>query len=414
MLHWKTALAEFARAIVIGDIVAVNGQPVKGTFVNSGYNRLLATLLSVGPICLASFVVTASPAAAQTSGKWEIELHGGGLLPTNPTGGTVSLPGPGPVFTGPTIAGAAGPSSRRESSWYFGDGTTLFNQVASSLGLFPFNQVIGRITALDPVLGRSLGELRRGGNIGARVSRELTPRFSAELAVDYSFAPLQITSTNTNAIEATRASFTTAFNGLFTTAPGASLSPSVTSTAALDNGSGHQIFTTGVLNMNLRTTGNLVPYATVGAGLISTTGKTPNATLTGNYRLSFPPAAGSAPFNETDNVTVRDARDDQTAAAILGGGVKYHVSPRYGIRLDIRVSLSKNTATTQVGASPNVALGSPTGILSPPGNPTIILSTIPSVITSSLSGSPISGLRTFSGSGVFAHTNITAGVFWRF
>ena len=52
------------------------------------------------------------------------------------------------------------------------------------------------------------------------------------------------------------------------------------------------------------------------------------------------------PTVSTDNVTVRDARDNRTVAGVLGGGMKYHVSPRWGIRLDARVSLSKNAAST--------------------------------------------------------------------
>ena len=87
-------------------------------------------------VCLAS--AAASPAAAQTagSGKWEIEFHGGGMLPTNPTGGTVSLPGPGEVFTSLSNVPAIGPAvhaSRRQSSWYFGDGAILFNGLADTL-----------------------------------------------------------------------------------------------------------------------------------------------------------------------------------------------------------------------------------------------------------------------------------------
>ena len=72
-------------------------------------------------VCLTPGVL-ASPAAAQTgvSGKWEIEFHGGGMLSGNPTGGTVSLPGPGAEFTSITNVPALGPavhSSRRQSSW---------------------------------------------------------------------------------------------------------------------------------------------------------------------------------------------------------------------------------------------------------------------------------------------------------
>jgi len=80
----------------------------------------------------------------------------------------------------------------------------------------------------------------------------------------------------------------------------------------------------------------------------------PSAILKGNYQFLL---TNGGLVNATDNVTVRDARDDRTVAGILGGGLKYHVSPRWGIRLDARVSLSKNTASTVVDAAPNVTLG---------------------------------------------------------
>jgi hypothetical protein len=100
---------------------------------------------------------------------------------------------------------------------------------------------------------------------------------------------------------------------------------SVTSTATLDRGSRHQFVASGTLLVNLRTTGDIVPYATFGAGLISIVGKAPSVTLRGNYQLLLP---NGAPIDETDSVTVREAGDNQTLAGILGGGVKYHVSPR--------------------------------------------------------------------------------------
>src|SRR5262245_55239280 len=51
--------------------------------------------------CTAWLIAARSTASAQTlaSGKWEIELYGGGMLPTSPAGGTVSLPPPGQTFT---------------------------------------------------------------------------------------------------------------------------------------------------------------------------------------------------------------------------------------------------------------------------------------------------------------------------
>jgi len=127
-------------------------------------NRLLRLIV------LTAVVLMALPAAAQTadSGKWEVEIHGGGLLATNPTAGTVSLPGTGESFSNTGDQGVAR-TSRRESSWYFGDGTVLFNQIGSAINdairrgntAIVRNPALGlspRIVALDPVLGRSLGE----------------------------------------------------------------------------------------------------------------------------------------------------------------------------------------------------------------------------------------------------------------
>jgi len=374
-------------------------------------------------------VAVVSPAAAQTvnSGKWEIEFHTGGMSPTNPTAGSVSLPGPGQTFSTAAIyPPPAAPvlvtaSSRRESSWYFGDGALLFNQAASALVpgamTLPFPE---RIAALDPVLARSLGERQRGGSIGARVSRVLTPRLNAELSIDYGLARVQMTQANIDSIEATRASFISAFNGFITSNPGRVLK-GLTSTATLERG-GHQLFTSSALMINLRTAGKIIPYATVGASLISTIGKMPSATLKGNYQFFNP---SGSPIDETDSVTVRDARGARTVAGILGSGVRYQVSRRWGIRLDTRISLSKNAARTVVDASPSVVLGQlPAGRLVLNADPTITFSnnwtdpvtalSVTAVAASTLSGPPMNGVRTFSGTGVSSDTSITAGLFWRF
>jgi hypothetical protein len=381
-------------------------------------------------LCAVALAAVVSPAVAQTatSGKWEIEFHGGGMSPANPTGGTVSLPAPGQVFT---TMGIYSPSpalvvssSRRESSWYFGDGAVLFNQVAAALATStvamtqPF---AGRIATLDPVLGSSLGERQRGGSVGARVSRELTPRFTAELSVDYGLARLEITQANIDSIEATRASFIAAFNGLITSNP-SRVVKSLTSTATLEGGGGRQLSTSGVLIINLRTAGHVIPYATAGASVSSTMGTMPSVTLRGNYQFLNP--TGS-PINETDTITVRDDRDTHTVAGILGGGVKYHVSPRWGIRLDARVSLGKNTTSTVIDATPNVVLGQlPAGRGLLNSSPTIQFSNnstdsvtalgVTAVAASTLTGPAITGFQTLSGSGVSSHTDIAAGIFWRF
>ena len=308
------------------------------------------------------------------------------------------------------------PSSRRESSWYFGDGALLFNQVASALAAGGVAQFPGRISTLDPVLATSLGEWQRGGSIGARVSRTLTPRLGLELSVDYSLARLEMTPVNMDSIEGTRASFLPAFNGLITFSPTRVLT-SLTSTARLETADAHQLFTSGALIINLRTSGSLIPYAAVGASMISTIGSRPTASLEGNYQFFL---TNGGPVNETDSVTVRDDRDDRTVAGLVGGGVKYHVSSRWGIQFDARVSFSSNAASTVLDATPTVAPGLPAGRGVLNAEPTIQFSNTSSSLTSqgvtavaasTLTGPAMAGVRTFSGSGVTSHTNITGGIF---
>ena len=361
---------------------------------------------------------TATRAEAQTTGagEWQLEVHGGVFLPANATAGTVTLPGPGNVFTTATAATMPAPSSRRQSSWYFGDGAVLFNQAAAALAQLP-----GHIATLDPVLGRPLGERRRSGSIGVTLTRALSPRFSAELSVDYSMARLHIAERNRGAIEATRASFIPAFSDLIRFNPNRVLN-TVTSTATLADGKGCQLVTSGALVVNLMTTGNIVPYALAGAGVISTSGDMASATLRGNYRFLLP---GGAPIDETDSVTVRDERGGPTGAGILGGGLKYHASPRWGLRIDARVIVSGNMANTSLDAAPGVALGllpAGRGVLG--AEPSIQFSNnssdpvaalgVTAVASSTLTGPVMTGLRTFSGTGVVGHTNIRVGVFWRF
>jgi hypothetical protein len=369
-------------------------------------------------LSLTALVIAAPPAGAQPgeAAKWEVEIHGGRVWPTNPGGGTMSLPPPGEVFITDTRVTVPAPTSRRESSWYFGDGAVLFNQAVAALGMLP-----GRIAALDPVLGRPLATRKPGGSIGVSLSRALTPRLGAELSVDYSRVRLYIAKPNSDAIEATRASFVPAFEGMIRFNPNRVLN-SVTSAAAFDDGNTYQLFAAGSLVVNLRDSGTLIPYASLGVGLIAIGGEMPRTTLNGNYQFRLP---GGPPINESDSVTVRAAGGDRTLAGIVGGGVKYQVSRGWGIRLGVRIAVSGNAADTILDAAPNVALGllpAGRGVLG--GNPSIQFSNnstdpvnaldVTAVSASSLTAPPIAGFRTFSGRGVVSHTNVTAGVFWRF
>lgn len=366
-------------------------------------------------ICQAICAVIALPSAAQETGKWEVEIRGGRTASTNPAGGVATLPGPGEAFiTGPNAI-VPPPSSRRESSWYFGDGTVLFNQAVTALGQLP-----GQIIPLDPVLARSLAEWHGGGTFGVSVSRAFSPRIGAEFSIDYNLARLHITEANSDAVEATRASFIPAFEGMIRFNRNRVVQ-SITSTAAFEREGGRQLLTSGALVVNVRRAGRVIPYVSGGAGLMSILGKTPSVALRGNYR--FLTAPGN-PVDETDNVTVKDARDSHTLAGIVGAGVKYYASRRWGIRISARTHFFSNTANTALEAAPAVTLGlQPAGGGALGGDPSIQFSNtsnpvtvggVTGVMTSTLTGLPITGLRTFTGSGVVRETTVAVGLLWRF
>jgi hypothetical protein len=331
--------------------------------------------------------------------KWEIEFHGGGALVTNPTGGTTSMPDPGAAFS----TFNARPS-RRVSSWYFGDGALLLNQVFSNSAL-----VTQRITPLDPVVNSPLTREQPGGSFGVRVGRVISSRLTAAFSVDYSLGKLEMTGASLAGIEASRASYSQMWNAIL--ASPAFVRQTVSSTASIHTVQGHQILMTGTLDINLKTQGSVIPYVTVGAGVISNIGDAPSATLAGNYQFLF----GGSPMSETDTLTVRDSRAN-AFVGLVGGGVRYYVSPRWGVRFEVREHVSKNTGNTLVDASALVGTLTPTNVAASAfGNPAIQWSNNRSTGQfSSLSGPPIDGFRTFTGRGLQSHAAITVGVFMRF
>lgn len=353
------------------------------------------------PLLLMSLVPLAA-AQSNDGRKWEVEFHGGGILTSNPNGGTVSLPSPAESFA----AGPGFPTTRRVSSWYFGDGATLVNQVSAAS---PFNLAL-KITPLDPVLGGALADRRPGASLGARVSRRLNDRLTAEFSVDYSLARLKITSEGRAGIEASRASFLAVFSQFQTTSPTVFQQARVASNADIADGNARQVISTGVLNINLKAEGRLVPYAAVGGGVISNLGTSPSATLAGNYQFLY---LNAFPINESDTVRVRASRAGHAFVGVFGGGVRWQAARRWGVRLDVREHLSRNDASTLVDANPATVAAIPSAFFFSTTNPSIYFSNRSSS-PSSLSGSPLDGVQTFRGSGIQSRTSITVGAFWRF
>jgi hypothetical protein len=320
-----------------------------------------------------------------------------------PSGGVAKLPDAGAPFR---TLGGLGLPSRRESSWYFGDGAVFLNQVNTAFGIAP------RITPLDPVLQSTV--VRTSSTLfGVRVGRQINERFGAEFSFDYSRSQLEMTEPDVSAIEASRASFISAWNGVMGTAPMLFQSPVVTSTSTIVNRAGRQAFTVGALNINLTKAGRFTPFAMLGAGVVSRLGDAPSVTIAGRYRFLF---GGVIPVEESDTVTVRYSAPGRALVGVFGGGFKYAVSSRSGVRVDVRVHLSNREMDTLVDATPSVLTSIPGGTSSAT-TPSLQFASNPpldSIGPSTLSGPAIVGFTSFAGSGVQSPIGLTAGWFWRF
>ena len=376
------------------------------TFTGEGHqvqtNLTAGYFFRFGPASRPAVRAASARGAAQgqsTGGrKWEVEGHGGWLGASDVTNGTAidAFPAGGTI---PTIGGT---TTRAVSSWYFGDGPTLIAQAYATVNRS------SRITPLDSLLRNRLATRGGGGSFGFRVSRQLTSRFSAEFNFDRAATSLDLADGVESALEATRASFIPVF---LSALPG---NVTATSVLAIERGGDHwQRHVTGAVNIHVGTFGRVAPYVAAGAGAVFNDGVAPVATLTGEYRSS--PVA-TVVWDETDTVTVRAVTRDHAFVTVLGGGARIHVSSRHGLRADLRVHLTGNPVDTTVDATPSRAPG---GTL----NATALIGTNPSLqfasgpttsIRSSLSGPPVGGLETFTGSGTQAQLSFSIGYFFRF
>ena len=382
------------------------------TFTGSGLD--IQTSLTVGyylrfpagPVAIAASAPRApgAPRPPLTQRKWELEAHGGGAFGSLSTSGTPISAFP----VGASFTALGGFSSRYASTWYFGDGAALINEIAAGFGAFATTR---RMTPLDPVLTAAGLERRRGASVGGRVSRRFTRTVSAELAIDSTGETWRLTQTAQNGIEATRASFTPMWNSLIATGSTIFLSPAVSSNTTLTAEThGRQTLATGAVIIDLPLNGRVVPYTAAGAGVRMRSGDLPTATLTGNYQFRF---LGNSPFNESDVVTVHFAAKDNVPVGLFGGGVKFALTERQGLRVDVRMHVAINPVDTLVDARPNAVLASPQFSISSFTSPSLVFSNTSST-RSNLTGPAITDLKTFTGSGRDFQTNLTVGYFLRF
>lgn len=324
-----------------------------------------------------------APAAANAvqPSTWEVEVHGGLSRDIDRTTGTGALP-----ETGTVVQGLAS-----LTTFYFGSGTGMFNQIRPS----------SPIVALDPVLTTASLAQANGLALGVRVQRAITPRFAVEFAGDQLRNTWQIRPSALTNLESTRASFQA---GLERTLGAFSLPVTVTSqTTIRDNTMGLRLLLVGSLVTNLKTSGRTIPYVVVGGGVLFNAGRLPSVNLIGSYRVD----AGSYIIGR-DSVAIRYREDESAKVLVAGGGFKRVLSRHTGLRVDGRVHLYKKSLQTLLEVFPERAVGTVD-----PNIPIVRVDSLQFSALGPLNGVAFSG-PSFDASGVHTNVSLTAGFYLRF
>src|SRR5262245_10459907 len=257
---------------------------------------------------------TSATSPSSSPPRWEVEVHGGLGINLHPSGGRVTVP-----VSGVLIGGNIG-----LTSMFFGEGARLFNANAfSASGLSGGPQV----DPLDPVLLAASIQRPSWEPIGGlRVGRSIRPRFGWEASVDYNLSHLEFAAAALSGIERTRLSYTPAVQRALSVSATPSASSAATTFA--DHVQAQQIFLTGAFVYNLKTEGRAVPYILGGGGMVFSAGATPVTTLVGTYQIGNP-----VQITGTDALTIYSSHPEYSVVVTGGGGVKYDLSSRWGLRV---------------------------------------------------------------------------------
>jgi hypothetical protein len=327
--------------------------------------------------------------AQDATSKWDVEVHAGLSSTRDQVDGSGGLPATGTIVQGAISA----------STFYLGDGARLFNENQRSvIG----TQAASTIVPLDAVVASAATTRERGPAVGVRLEREVMRRFAVQVDGDLSLDHLAFTPGALTAIETTRASYTSALERALSVSP---LASAVTSVATItDHQFAPQLFATAALVANLKLSGRTIPYVAGGGGVVFNWGSTPSAKLVGNYELDKPPQ-----LLGTDTVSLTYGEDSLTRVGFGGGGFTHDLASKWGIRVDAREYLYRNSGKNGLDVTPALSFQS-TG----QPFPHVDAGALKFATSAPLNGSAVSGSTTFSGSGLQGHLIVSAGLVLRF
>ncbi|HET7697065.1 MAG TPA: hypothetical protein VFK57_15240 [Vicinamibacterales bacterium] len=343
---------------------------------------------------LLAMVCAATGAWAQER-RWEVEVYGGLVAAATASDGRQTLPRPGAAIATSTPLFP----SREVPSWFFGDGAALLDAVNAAF------EGPSRMVPLDPLFAAV--KPGRTGAGGVRVRRSTSASASLELAVDFLGAAPVAPGDLAAIVDASRHSFASTFTELLRTGPFTGVV--VDAAGEAESGTRREIAATAAFNTDLGALGSVIPYLTLGGGIVTGTGS-PSATLSGRYRFAV---LDQVPIDESDRVTIAFERP-LTFAGVVGGGVRRRISDRWGFRLDVRALLGPDATRVRVSTEPSSRRGSPAGFVESFTNPAIQFSNDPSLgRRSSLSAPPLERVTVFDG-GFQSRTVVAFGVSRRF
>jgi hypothetical protein len=361
------------------------------------------------PVVIALSGVLLAPAAAQAQNaadnrKWTIELYGGAAKGMGTANGSSDASFP----AGAPFTLVSGQPSRAVSSWFFGDGAVLMNQVltqfsAASGITFP------RIESLNDAFASSGGKLGAGALFGLRVGRALSSKLGVEFNVEVSKAKLELSDELEAGLQAASDSFTDVFETLLANAP--VTNPVVSSSVTIRPFAGSQTRLSGAAKWTVFDGKRIDAYLTGGGGLIRNGGEPPQAVLNGRYTFRY---FGTFQMEELDRVVVTLNQQKTSAMGVLGGGFTYDFSSKAGVRFDLRLLLNSSKGRTTMTAVPGSVAQNPTQVLTTAAtiSPGLQFSTQAGVRTT-LSGPNVSQ-TIFTGSGLSKQMAFSVGVFKRF
>ncbi len=341
-------------------------------------------------------------AQAERKYRWEIEFHASGFLKDDAKGGVKTLPGPGTSFA--TVAPNV--NSRTVSSFLFGDGNALINQVLMGQGLNP-------IVPLDATILNNRQTLERQSNIGVGVrlaryvGRHVWLDGTVEYDIDYDHGSFEIGEREEQQALLTMRTWRQSLESLFGIC-GPLCNNSMIESVVTTHEKGHQVASAVTVNYDLRREGRFIPYVGGGGGLVFSFAGTPHQEYFGHYSLRSDTIQGS------DHVRVDFQVPPVVPALILATGARYQIGNRWGLRMEMRNNFESHSYKTLVTAMPVFTDGGAgNAFVLSSGDVGIQFSNSQSFAPSTLS-KPLRQVRTFKSTGLRYEGRISGGVYYRF